>query len=360
MFCAAKKLLSPLIFSALIYAIRADAIDYRGSHFVGFTSFQNFQTETNSTGIVLISPPIDPAIEWNELIPSWNYTNLNGGLICEIRVRYGDRLTKWYCLGRWASNSEKYPRESVKHQKDDDGDVATDTLEMKQPAKAVQMRITLSGTGSSTAGLEFLGLSFSNTKTAFDPLPPNTNAWGKSLTVKERSQANYPEGISSWCSPTSTSMLLSFWASQLNRPDLDHDVPEVALAVNDPNWPGTGNWPFNMAYAGEHHGIRAYVTRFRDVSELETWIEKEIPVAVSLSYNLLKGKAEGGSGHLVVCIGFTEQGDPIFNDPGRKQVHQVYKRENLIKAWAESHNTVYLVYQVGAALPRNLYGHWSD
>ncbi|HEV8544190.1 MAG TPA: C39 family peptidase [Verrucomicrobiae bacterium] len=346
-----------LLLLALCFESDARALDARGSRFLGFTSFRDFLKETNATGIILISPEIDPGMDWNELIPSWNFSSTQGELVFDLRVRDADHLTKWYCLGRWASNTQIHSRESVKNQNDDDGNVATDTLEMKRSSRKVQIRVTLTGEPQ-WAALNFVGLCFSDTKAIPPPLASNKNAWGKTLTVKERSQANYPEGINSWCSPTSTSMLLSFWAARLHRSDLDHDVPEVARGVNDPNWPGTGNWPFNMAYAGAHEGVRAYVTRFSDLSEVETWIEKGIPVALSVSYNLLKGKSQAGSGHLIVCIGFTGEGGPVVNDPGRKEVHQIYRRENLIKAWADSHNTVYLVYPTGTAIPADLYGHW--
>jgi hypothetical protein len=191
-------------------------------------------------------------------------------------------------------------------------------------------------------------------------LAPNKAVWGKILTVKERSQANYAQGISSWCSPTTVSMLLSFWSAALKRPDLDHDVPEVAASVNDPNWPGTGNWPFNMAFAASHSGMRAYVSRLSDVSELEEWINAGIPVGASVSYGWLRGKPERGNGHLVVCIGFTENGDPVFNDPGRSHVRQIYKRADLEKSWAESEHTVYFVYPEGTKAPHDRFGHWVD
>src|SRR5690606_271522 len=120
-----------------------------------------------------------------------------------------------------------------------------------------QVRITLRQEKKDLAALKFIGLSLANTKSMFDPLPPHKSAWGKLIAVKRRSQVDYPEGVSSWCSPTATSMILSFWSTNLMRADLDYDVPEVVAAVNDPNWPGTGNWPFNTAFAGSHKGIRA-------------------------------------------------------------------------------------------------------
>ena len=157
-------------------------------------------------------------------------------------------------------------------------------------------------------------------------------------------------------------MVLGWWAGQLKRPDLDRPVPEVAKQVEDPNWPGTGNWPFNTAYAGSFPGMTAYVSRFSDVTELEDWIASGIPVAVSVAYTVLKGvpPRDGPDGHLVVCVGFTEQGDLIVNDPGtRRQIRRVVPRENFVKAWAHSRNTVYLIYPNAMAVPVDRFGHWS-
>jgi uncharacterized protein YvpB len=260
-------------------------------------------------------------------------------------------------LARWAlAPTNPDDRASVKGQKDDEGTVDTDVLKLNSKAVAAQVRITI-GTGVDPAALKFLGLSFCDSSARGERSIPNKTLWGKILTVKERSQANYPDGINEWCSPTSMSMLMSYWSAQLNRPDLDYDVPEVARGVNDPNWPGTGNWPFNTAFAGAHEGMRAYVTRFSDVSELEEWVDAGIPVAVSVAYGYLKGRDQKANGHLVVCIGFDEVGNIVVNDPGRSQVRQVYLRENLIKAWAESENTVYIVHPEDWKLPKDRFGH---
>jgi hypothetical protein len=163
------------------------------------------------------------------------------------------------------------------------------------------------------------------------------------------------------CSPTTVSMLLSHWSYKLGRPGLNCDVPEVVSGVFDPVWGGTGNWVFNTAYAGSFRGLRAYTTRLSDVSELEDFIARGIPVGLSLCYNRLRGKSREPSGHLVVCVGFTKDGDAIINDPGtRKNVRKTFPRANLIDAWAYSKNTVYLVYPVNTQLPKDRFGHWES
>jgi hypothetical protein len=169
----------------------------------------------------------------------------------------------------------------------------------------------------------------------------------------------YPNG-NVLCSPTTVSMLLSYWSQQLHRPDLEHDVPEIVSAIYDSKWKGTGNWPFNTAYAGSFPGMRAYVTRLSDVSELEDWVAQGLPVGLSVCYNRLRGKTGRPSGHLVVCVGFTTNGDPIINDPGTsRNVRKVFTRPNLVAGWGYSHNATYLVYPENAEIPKDRFGHWA-
>jgi hypothetical protein len=156
---------------------------------------------------------------------------------------------------------------------------------------------------------------------------------------------------------------MTWWSKRASRPEFDHAVPVVADAVYDANWKGTGNWPFNTAYAGSFPGMRAYVTRLSDVSELEEWIANGLPVGLSLCYDRLRGKRKEGpsNGHLVVCVGFTPEGDVIINDPGtRLNVRKTFPRENLISAWAMSHNAVYLIYPENSDLPKDRFGHWDS
>jgi uncharacterized protein YvpB len=342
----------------LLSAVLANAEDYRGRQFIGFEQFETFQRELRKGELVLVSPPIQTAIAWDELIASWNFRGTpESGLDVEAKAIYPGRATKWYRMGRWALQGKAFPRESVRGQKDEDGTVDTDTLKLKERAKALQVRVTLRGSNGISA-LKFLGLSLCDTSAQSGPLEPHKKVWGTVLQVPERTQADYPEGINEWCSPTSLSMMLGYWGAKLGREDLNHDVPDVAVGVHDPNWPGTGNWPFNMAFAGWHSGIRAYVARFSDVAELEEWVKAGVPVAISVRYGLLKGREERGNGHLVVCIGFDNEGNVIFNDPGRRQVRQTYLRENVVKSWAESENTVYLVYPENFTAPENRFGHW--
>jgi hypothetical protein len=160
-------------------------------------------------------------------------------------------------------------------------------------------------------------------------------------------------------------MVLAYWGEVEHRAELNHTELEVARAVYDADMDGTGNWPFNTAYAGSFSGVRAYVTRFDDVAELEDWVAAGIAPIISVSSYLTNDRHSGpDNGHLIVVVGFTKDGDVITNNPGvsvKKNIRarQTYPRERLVNAWKKSKFTVYLVYPEGAKVPRNASGHWD-
>ncbi|MEO6183501.1 MAG: C39 family peptidase, partial [Verrucomicrobiota bacterium] len=339
--------------------------DTNPSHFIGLNRFSKFKKELSGNEVIWTSPEIKSPIAWDELVVSWNATAPSGTYLkIEARGIYPDRTTRYYTMGLWSENIPSFQGESVKGQKDSDGKVSTDTLILMQPCQRVQIRVSL---GTAEKGVEpkfkFLGLSFWNSKATTTSLPANKKAWGKIIETPERSQNSYPEE-EGWCSPTSLAMVLMRWSEVLQRPDLNVDVRECAAGVYDKNY-GTGNWPFNTAYAGRFAGIRAYVTRFTDISELEDWIASGIPVIISAPFHLLEsGRKDTGSGHVITCIGFTKTGDVVINDPATnlnkgQKVRHIYKRENVINAWKKSNNTVYLVYPASAKIPKNRLGHWE-
>jgi len=229
----------------------------------------------------------------------------------------------------------------------------------------VQLRLTIgSDAPAQRAKIKFLGLSFCDSQKQWIPGQPNRAAWGKVIEVPERRQGEY-EGGGGWCSPTSLSMVLAYWSDTLHRPELNYTVPETAAAINDAVLDGTGNWPFNTAFAGELPGMRAYVTRLDDITELEDWIVAGIPPIVSVSSYLTNDRHSGpDNGHLIVCVGFTENGDIITNDPGVSVKHavrarRIYPRERFINAWKKSKNAVYLVYPANMKPPTTHPEHWD-
>jgi hypothetical protein len=330
--------------------------------FLGFTNFSSFSqcAGASNNETVFLSPEIAAPIDWNELIVSWNVPS-GVHLKAEARALYADHATAYYTLGLWSEDPAQFPRESVRRQRDQDGSVNQDTLVLSNTVRKVQLRLTVGGAADQRP-LKFVGLSFCNSTVPATALEPNRAAWGKVVEVPERRQGEY-EGGGGWCSPTSLSMVLAYWSEQLHRPELNHTVPDTAQAIADgPR--NTGNWPFNTAYAGHYPGLRAYVTRLKDVAELEDWIAAGLPVIVSVSSYLLSERTSGpDNGHLIVCVGFTFKGDVVVNDPGvsvKRNVRprKVYPRDRFVSAWKKSKNAVYIIYPESAQLPENKLGHW--
>lgn len=337
------------------------------SRFIALTNLSDFASlQTASGETVLLSPEMKSPIHWNQLVLSWNAKPVSGTYVrIEARAIQPEHTTKFFTWGQWSPDDKTFSRYSITNQKDADGDVRADTLALNQPAHAVQIKITLGGTNGASPKLDFLGISFCNTLIQPEPLSPNHAAWGKEIRVIERSQQSYPGG-NGWCSPTSLSMSLAYWGSISNRADWNLDAPEVAAGVADHGFKFlTGNWTYNTAFAGGLDGMRAYVTRFSDISEIEDFIAAGIPVIISARYDLLQdGRPDDFSGHLTICRGFTENGDLVINDPWTdlkvESVRHIYKRENVRRAWATSRNTVYLIYPKNHLLPTDRFGHWTD
>jgi hypothetical protein len=340
-----------------LIALTLAQAEYRGCRLISFRGLDGLTLAKEEGAKKTYSVTVSPEIQWDEMVPSWNVDLPDGATVTfRARARTLDKETKAYNLGTW---SLKGVRQSEKDQKDEDGNVYTDTLVVKSPGAKLEFLIEIDAPPGTEAKVKLLTLSFRDSKAKLEPLPPNKSAWGKVIEAPRRSQISYPNG-NVLCSPTSVSMILAHWSKEMKRPELDKDVPEVEKGVYDPNWPGTGNWPFNTAFAGCLPGITAYVSRFTDIRELEDWTAAGFPIACSVSSMMIKGKPKGkDDGHLVVLVGFTKDGDPVFNDPGRSvEIRQVYKREDFDKAWATSGRTVYLIYPEGRKTPKDGFGHW--
>ena len=345
---------------------------HRGCSRSSFIAYKNFANFTKTLGampneIVLTSPEIKTPVNWDELVASWD---VPPGVYLKVEARgvFPDHATKYYTLDLWSDDPAKHPRESVSRQKDRDGTVKIDTLILARHGARAQLRITIGGPGvASPEMLKFLGISFCDSQVQPAPLEPNHAAWGKTLDVPQRRQGEY-EGGGGWCSPTSMSMVLAYWSDKLHRPELNHTVPETAAAIHDDVLDGTGNWPFNPAYAAAFPGMRAAMwPRLSDVSELEDWIAAGIPPIISVSSYIVSNRTIGrDNGHLIVCVGFTEKGDVVVNDPGvsvKKNLpaRRVYTREQVINAWKKSKRMLfYLVYPETATLPKDRFGHWDQ
>ena len=306
------------------------------------------------------SPVWSPGFAWTEAVPSWNVAAGSAWTI-ELRAIGRDQTEEWFPLGQWCSDTNRAPRTSWTGGTFRGGRVLTDTLRLHQPATGIQVRLT-PGPRTTKADVFQVAVSLLDTRATWVEPEPWRAAWGKALAVPLHSQADFPEGINAWCSPTSVTMLLAWWQTQQALPLAPVTVPETARGVYDPGWPGTGNWAFNTAYIGQTPGLRSAVARLAGLADLERWLAAGLPVATSVSYALLKERpeVEPGDGHLVVVRGFTDTGDVLINDPGVRlsRGQRTVPRAAFQKAWQSSRYTAYLVWSATTSPPTGGDARW--
>lgn len=300
-------------------------------------------------------------------VPSWNAETPPGTWIqAEFRVQVDGAWTKWYNLGVWTFDTGTVSRHSVNLQGDRDGYVSTDTLMLKKPAAAYEYRMTLFTLDPAvTPTVKLMSAVAMDTRATDAAFPADTRVWGTELAVPERSQMDYLPDGAGWCSPTSTSMVMAYWAAAGANPTWDQTVPTVAEKCYDYVYDGTGNWPFNTA-AAAGYGLEAFVSRFQSMSQVEQWVKAGVPVVIGIAFN--KGALTGApitstNGHLLVVRGFDGNGNVIVNDPAADRtqgevVRIVYDRQELTDAWLGASGVVYIIHPAGHPAPASLGGGW--
>ncbi len=294
-------------------------------------------------------------------VPSWRVdtppdTWIEVLVRAEVDADGAPRWTRWYNLGVWSLDAAH--RYSVEQQADEDAEVATDTLLLRRTAQALQWRVVLHGGSQRSPVLRSFALAVEPSPEGHQEAPTLTAV--EPLPVPQLSQMVYPNGGRVWCSPTALTMLLGYWYKRTQAPGLapfadPRAVPElVAPAVYDSVYDGTGNWPFNTAFAATF-GLEAYVLQLSGLPDVQRLLQAGVPLTLSIAWQpgMLEGAPVGHSnGHLIVVVGLTEAGDVVVNDPAADPrqgtaVRRVYPRAQLQAAWEHSARSAYLVYPVG-------------
>lgn len=308
----------------------------------------------------LTSPEVQVPGSMDHLIPSWHATTPAGTwLQLHVRAKLPSGWTGWYRLPIWSSDASTLKRHSVKLPADATGGVDVDTFFLKSPqtASAYQLSVTLFSTSPTVSpALHMVAAVASRDAKIYPQSPPNPAVWGTALPVPGRSQAlpeykdkGFGGGGEVWCSPTSTSMVMEYWSQVLASAPLNLGVPEAAAGCFDWVYDGTGNWPFNTAFASQY-GLFGLVTRLYSMTEAEAWIQAGVPLIISISFKA--GELPGApitktNGHLIVVRGFDKNGDVLVNDPAARDnaaTLLTYPRAALEAAWTHSHRTAYIVF----------------
>ncbi|MBE1878837.1 N-acetylmuramoyl-L-alanine amidase [Myceligenerans pegani] len=341
------------------------------------------------------SPVVEPGYAIDESVTSWNATTPTGTWVeVEFRGRKDDgEWTKWFVMGRWASGADHAPedggvgdirRTSVDGQHDDDAYLFTDTYVAKtgREPTAFQTRVTLYRPAGSDVTPRLSSVSTMTNEYLPDGRYEDTSEFtldgAVELDVPGYSQlthiGEYPEfggGGQVWCSPTSTTMVMYSYGRKHQVPEellegitAPAGNPQVAYAAIhswDHTYEGAGNWAFNTAYA-HRFGLESFVTRLRSLAEAEKFVAAGIPLVVSVNFaeEEMPEAGYGTDGHLLTIVGFTEDGDPVVNDPNKdtnEQVRNVYTRENFERVWQTSTDGLtYVLHPRKVKLPPNTSG----
>lgn len=342
------------------------------------------------------SPVVTAPFAFGDLVASWSCTTPPETWIeVEARARRDDgEWSGWMSLGRWTMSEQPIMRTSVPGQRDDVATVLVDTLRSRGGTilRLHQVHVTLHRLPGSTQTphVRRVAVMVSTSPAADDAgtvtrgrtAADSPRRPGSVIDVPAFSQELYRDrlphlngGGQTWCSPTSTAMVLAAFGhgpsgAQLAEEDTHHPHPEVVHAVRH-TFDGVyqaGNWPFNTAYASEF-GLDAFVTRLHGLDEAETFIAAGIPLVASLTFadGELTGSGYGTGGHLLVIVGFTDEGDVVVNDPAShlvpddSQVRTVYRRDEFQDAWMRvSQGLVYVIHPPEVPLPPLLddVPHW--
>ena len=157
--------------------------------------------------------------------------------------------------------------------------------------------------------------------------------------VAERSQYDAARSDArGWCVPAAIAMLLAVHG-------VERGVADVAGALFDRAYHGTGNWAFASAYASAcgRFGAVAYL---RDLGTVDAFLHAGLPPAVSISWSegtLPGAPLAASAGHVVVVRGRTTAGDVIVNDPAQPQIRCVYPADAFERAWLDHGGIALLV-----------------
>ncbi|MDE2573567.1 MAG: C39 family peptidase [bacterium] len=266
-------------------------------------------------------------------VPTWNADG-QAALTLDLRARLPGAWTPWVPLAAWGPGERRSLNGSAEGIALD-----TDIASFAEPAQALQVRVR----DGDPRAIRALAAAAPGERNYLASRQPDEHS--VDLIVPERSQY-VKEGERGWCSPTALSMLLAFYARRFERGDWQLDVERVAAAVYDARYGGTGNWAFNMAFAGSL-GLTAFVAYLDDFEHARRFLRQAMPLVISYSWR--SGELDGApleqsDGHLAVLRGMTSHGDPILNDPAHPRMRAIYPRAQLERLWMEgSRGLTYVV-----------------
>lgn len=268
--------------------------------------------------------------KFTEITPSWNSrTSGNSSLELFIKVRIENEWSDFVSYGIWATDGfNKGIKEREKHELIR---VTEDRIFVKDGkfGDAVQIKAVLKGNNP-----KLKLIAFSTDGGEDEPLEGNYLKIIDNVQLISQLDSGHIHS-NSICSPTSLTMTLKFHGKDVN-------LDQVTKGTLDTGNQAYGNWPQNVAFAGEQ-GMRAYTKKCKSINPVKNFISKGIPVVASV-VSQEKEALEGANsafphGHLMVVVGFDIKDGIeyiVVNDPAANsdaEVRKYYKLDQWINVW---------------------------
>lgn len=284
---------------------------------------------------------------FTQLLFSWNASRPTVGYYAfysQVKLANGI-WDEWHHMADWGKNVQRsyYSQSS--------GGTKYNYVRLEMPtgvqAQGFRLKVVpcegadLSGIKSIAANLAHMPSFAGDSLHGIDQLPSMFVS-----EVPERSQMvlNH-ERARAMCSPTSTSMLVSYL--------MRHAVDPLTFAQHsfDHGLGVYGSWQFNTAHAFEHCDGNIYfrVARLNSFQELHKRLSSKIPVVVSVRGFIDGAPQSYPKGHLLVVRGWDQDAKQVIcNDPACTSDDAVlirYPVDSFVKAWSRSHNLAYIAEQ---------------
>ena len=218
-----------------------------------------------------------------------------------VRGRAGDRTSSWDILGRWAAGDRRVRRTSVAGQGDDLADVAVDTwrVDGQGGVATYQVQVRLMRRSGASLPVARPSTPLHAVATRLPAALPAVSKPGPApaatLDVPRYSQMSHvghSPGVrrrrrglvlarprSRWCSATTARCPTRRRTSGSARATPTRGSTRPPGRRTTAAYEGTGNWPFNTAYAASLAG-HAFVTRLASLRAAEQYVAAGIPLVL--------------------------------------------------------------------------------
>lgn len=279
---------------------------------------------------------------FNELLLSWDALRpKTGSYLFQVRIQVDGVWSPWLNYGEWSSStqfsfSESFPETFAKVFQDtaetSDGKLATG-FEVRAEAKE----------GASLQSLTNLYVCTSDLSRFTQNMPTAlTNVQVPGIAGQSQMILNHPRG-KDMCSPTSTSTVINFL---LGPGTIDPLL--FASRIKDERFDIYGNWAFNVAEANHllHGKYSCHIERLNSFEALLSYLQKEIPVVVSVKGSLPGAVKPYNGGHLMVITGFDAKNQKVLcidsAYSSNEETIVAYPLEDFLKVWGTRKNLAYV------------------